>query len=276
MDEERNLRTYLAELIGTFAVVFLSAGAVCVNAVGGLQPGSVSIALAAGLVYAAALAFTVPMGGGYLNPAVTIALWVYRRLDGGKTLALIAVQVLGAAVAGLFLYLLVYIREDVALTTHLGTPQFTPNVMGAGPFSLIKGIVLELVLTFVVVFTIFGTTLDPRISNWAGAWAGRLGFLWVGLVLAAATIVGYPLTGGAVNPVRWLGPALWDLTLHSDAFHNHAVYWVGPIAGALLAGWIYTALLMPSEEEQRVPRSTTAAAGGVPAPVSSTLYRAKK
>jgi glycerol uptake facilitator-like aquaporin len=274
--DERNLRVYLAELVGTFAVVFLSAGAVCVNALGGLQPGSVSIALAAGLIYAAALALTVPLGGGYLNPAVTIALWVFRRFDGGKALALLGVQVLGAAVAGLLLYLLVYVREDIALTTHLGTPQLSPIAVGAGTSGLIKGIAIELVLSFLLVFAVFGTTLDPRMPGWAGAWAGRLGFLWVGLVLAAATIVGYPLTGGAVNPVRWLGPALWDLTLQSDAFHNHAVYWVGPITGALLAGWLYTAFILPSEEEQRLPRTTAASAGSIPAPVSSTLYRAKK
>src|SRR5262249_53747633 len=111
---------------------------------------------------------------------------------------------------------------------------------------------------------------------WAGPWAKRLGALWAGLALTAATFVGYPLTGAALNPARWFGPAWWDLTQQPSAFRDHAVYWIGPTAGALIAGWLYTALIFPPEEEQRLPLQTPATAGNVPASVSSTLFRAKK
>src|SRR5437879_4749713 len=99
----QNMRPYLAELIGTFALVFVGAAAVCGNQLGLMtgqpQPHLLGIALAQGLVFAAALAAVLPFSDGYLNPAITLILWVYKRLDGGKTIGLIFVQLLGAAVA---------------------------------------------------------------------------------------------------------------------------------------------------------------------------------
>src|SRR5437868_13208789 len=110
--DEKILRALMAELTGTFALVFVSAGAVCVNEMGGLQPGSVSIALAAGLIYAAALAVTLPIAGGYLNPAVTLMLWVFKRLDGVRTAGFIFAQALGAVIAALLLRFILPFRED--------------------------------------------------------------------------------------------------------------------------------------------------------------------
>src|SRR4029077_1680315 len=99
---DKNLRPYLFELVGTFAVVFLAAATVCASQVAGIYgapppgqsgmaqpgPGLIGIALAYGLIYAAALALTVPQGGGFLNPALTLMLWVFKRIDGGKTIGL--------------------------------------------------------------------------------------------------------------------------------------------------------------------------------------------
>src|SRR5260370_37875701 len=101
--DDKNLRASLAELIGTFALVFISAGSVYVSKLTDGQFGHVGIALATGLVYAAALAFTVPVSGGYLNPAVTVMLWVFKRLDGGRAIGLVVVQVLGSVLAVLVL-----------------------------------------------------------------------------------------------------------------------------------------------------------------------------
>src|SRR5213593_2681315 len=121
--EERNLRAYFAELIGTFALVFVSAGAICATQMGGLQPWSVCVALAAGLMYAGALAVTLPVSGGYLNPAITLMLWVFKRLDGGKAIALIFVQFLGSAIAGFVFRLLAPMQESALRAAHLGTPH---------------------------------------------------------------------------------------------------------------------------------------------------------
>ncbi len=283
--DDRNLRTYLAELIGTFALVFVSAGAVIVNDMGGLQPGSIAIALAAGLIYGAMLAVTLPLSGGYLNPAVVIMLWVFRRLDTGRMMALIGVQVLGALLAGVVLVFAFPGREPVLVATHLGTPHLNLGQFDVESYSMavrIKGIGIELILTFLLVFTIFGTLLDPRAPGWFGPAMHRLGALWVGLVLAVATIVGYPLTGAALNPARWLGPALAQLMIEplrtQNPLNDHAAYWIGPIAGALLAGWVYTAFVMPPEEaeEKTTSARTTSNVVGASANVGSTLFRARK
>jgi aquaporin TIP len=281
--DDKNLRAYMAELIGTFALVLVSAGAVVVNGMGGLQPATLSIALAAGLIYAAMLAVTLPQSG-YLNPAVTITLWVFRRLDSGKTLALVGVQVLGALMAGLALRLMLPFREDVFNATRLGAPHLNLVQFGAEKFSLsvrLEGIAIELVLTFILVFTIFATLIDPRAPRWFGPSVQRLGALWVGLVVVVATIVAFPLTGAALNPARWLGPALAELTVESlrlqGPFDDNAAYWIGPIGGALLAGWAYTALILPPEEEEKTTGHRAGpAVAGMPANVTSTLFRTRK
>src|SRR5262245_23600791 len=109
--DDKNLRAYMAEMLGTFAFVFISASSAYIATLVGWgpgdvwrQPGLVYVALASGLMYAATLAMTVPVSGGYLNPAVTIMLWVFRRLDGLRASALVAVQILGAVLAGAVLY----------------------------------------------------------------------------------------------------------------------------------------------------------------------------
>jgi glycerol uptake facilitator-like aquaporin len=243
------------------------------------QPGLIWVAVASGFMYAAMLAVTVPVSGGYLNPAITIMLWVFRRLKNLEASFLIAVQILGALVAGAILYLILPSQEAARMASHLGAPHLNFGYLGtAGSTlfgSILKGIGIELVLTFVVAFVIFGTMLDPRIPRGSGSWAHRLACLWIGLALGACIVVAYPLTGAALNPARWFGPAFWDWTQHPRAFQDNAPYWVGPIAGALLAGWLYTALILPPEEERHAPVASVSSAAKS-AVVGSTLFRAKK
>jgi MIP family channel proteins len=282
--DDKNLRAYMAEMLGTFAFVLISAGSVYVATLAGSGPnavrwqsGLVWVALASGLMYAATLAATVPISGGYLNPAVTIMLWVFKRLEGLQAIWLVGVQILGAIIAGGVLYLLPS-QEPARMASNLGAPRLNLEYLGAGGASslaiALKGIAIELVFTFLLVLIIFGTQLDPRAPRWSRNWANRLACLWIGLTLLACTIVSFPLTGAALNPSRWLGPALWDLTQRADAFQYHAPYWIGPIAGALLAGWLYTALILPPEEEQRSPVAVTNATRA--SATASTLFRAKK
>ena len=98
-------RSYLAELIGTFALVFVGAGTICATkqlaeVPGQAQPYTVGIALAQGFILAAALTATVPVSGGYLNPALTLTLWVFRRVEGSRVLWLIGAQLLGGGPRG--------------------------------------------------------------------------------------------------------------------------------------------------------------------------------
>jgi MIP family channel proteins len=279
--DENTLRAGVAELVGTFAFVFISAGAVLVNELGGLQPGSVAIAFATGLAYAATLAVTLPLSGGYLNPAVTIMLWVFKRLDGGRAAVLLAMQLLGSVVAGLVLRMLFPFREGAMIHAHLGAPHLNLNafdVVVPTLGTLAQGIGVELVLSFILVFAIFSLTIDPRAIRWTGAWASRMPALWLGILLAAEILMAYGLTGAAVNPARWFGPTVAELTVEplrsQSPFADHAVYWVGPIAGALLAGWLYTTLILPSEEP--APAVAPAARPGASSAVTSTLFRSRK
>lgn len=280
--DARDLRSYLMEMIGTFAFVFLSAGAVFVNVLSqnplGAASTAISVGLVTGLSYAAALAVTVPAGGCYLNPSVTLMLWVFKQIDGLRAIGLIAMQLLGSTGAGMILGLVLGTREDVVRTSHMGTPHLNLIALGAedvtmGP--LLLGVASETIFAFLVTLTLLATVIDPRAANWARGWAGRLAPLWVGLMLVAVTIVGLPVTGGAVNPARWLGPALWEMIQQPRiAFRDHAVFWIGPTAGALIAGWVYTSLILPPSES--VAPEPTAPAGTASSPVRSTLFRPRK
>jgi aquaporin Z len=248
--EDKDLRAYVAELVGTFVVVFLTGLAITANVRGELQPWMVVVvALAAGFSYAAALAFTLPYSSGFLNPALTIAFWVFRQLGGVRTVGYIAMQIVGAVIAGGAIRALAAFPEWAARGNHLATPHLVEETLGADPFGMrIKGIAIELLLTFAVTLIVFGTVIRRRTLGLPD----RFGTLWIGLAVGVATLAGYPMTGAALNPARWLGSALWELTLtHSSAFSDHVAYWVGPIAGALAGAWLYNVFLIPPELQRK-------------------------
>lgn len=281
---DKNLRPFVAELLGTFAVVFISTATVCMKWAGHKAsqpaPGLWEIALAYGLVYAAGLAATAHISGGFLNPAVTLMLWVLKRMDGAKATGLIFVQILGAAMAGGLLRFI--FPEDVLVSASLGTPHLNLIAFGQfgvppGAMTFLSGIGMELGLTFVLSFVIFATMLDPRAPRFLGPWGSRLAGLWTGLALMVCTLAGFTLTGAAVNPARWFGPMIWEYTVQAlrdvDPRRDHLVYWIGAFLGALLAGGAYQALVLPAEEE---PALTTTTSPTGRASASSTLIKAKK
>jgi aquaporin Z len=292
------LRAYVVELLGTFAVVFFGAGVICVNylttptgqqpgttAVLGHQPGLVGLALTQGLIYAVMLTATVPIAGGFLNPAITITLWVFQRLDSVRTAWLLGAQLLGAVLAGLCLRSL--FADSLLREAHLGTPHLNPLVYPDVQWhSLLTGAGIELVLTFFLIFAIFGVILGRWFRPATGAsqenaaatteeTTGMLEARWLGLAaglaLTACVLLGYPLTGAATNPARWFGPVFWEWAMfRSEAnqpFGDAFVYTVGPLVGALLAGLVCFKILFPGEE-----RSTLAPTEKRP----TTAPRAKK
>jgi MIP family channel proteins len=245
------VRACVAELVGTFALIFFGAGTACVvqMPVLGWNPtlGLITIALAEGCALAVALTVTANVSGGFLNPAVTLMLWVFKRMEGVQALGLVASQVIGAVLAGVILRLISNDNIDWLRLSHLGTPHLNPDVFGPPRYSLFVlagAIGIEMVFTFLLTFAVFGTMLDRR--------APRLGGLVVGLAQAAIVLIGFRLTGGAANPARWFGPVVWEYTvvpLKETAFADHPVYWMGPILGALLAGALYVKLILPEEKE---------------------------
>jgi glycerol uptake facilitator-like aquaporin len=239
------LRTYLAELAGTFIVVLVGAGTVCASSLTQPPLRVTDFALAEGFALAVALTVTFYVSLGCLNPAVTLMHWVFRRLDGRQTVALILAQLLGAALAGLVLR--VGFAEDVLRDARLGTPHLK-SFFGPGdqlvPGSLVSGTAVELFATFVVTLALFASLFDRR--------APRLGGVLAGLAQVAVILFGFNLTGGSGNPARWLGPAVWEATLPRPEamprWSDALVYAGGPVLGALAAAFVYHALILPPEK----------------------------
>lgn len=238
------LRTYLAEFVGTFLFVLVGAGTVCAWDLTGLPRLSVtSLALAEGFTLAVALTVTSYVSTGCLNPAITVMLWVFKRLDNAQAGWLILMQFLGATLAGLVLRLMCSL--EVLKEMRLGAPYlkaFAPESAGLGAPQLVSGTAFELFLGCLVTLAAFATLFDRR--------SPRLGGLIVGLAQAAAVLFGYRFTGGSANPARWFGPAVWETTVGlRPAWLAEAVIYVGgPVLGALLAAVLYVNLILPPEK----------------------------
>jgi MIP family channel proteins len=168
------------------------------------------------------------ISGTHINPAVTIALVATKKMDAKDAVPYILSQLAGAAVAGLTLGV---IYPTAIASVHLGTTGLGANV-GFG-----TGVLVEAILTFLLVFTIFGAAVDKR------APPGFAGFA-IGMVVLFDILVGGPLTGASMNPARTFGPAL-----ASGYWANHLVYWIGPIIGGVVAALLYEGVFAEKEEE---------------------------
>lgn len=216
----------VAEFVGTFILVFVAAGSVCASQFMGANGGGiVAIATAHGLAVAIAVSAIGHISGGHINPAVTIGFWVTRRMGTVEALLYWVAQLAGAIAAA---YLLkISLPPDTWLAARLGTPELAADV------SRLQAMLLEGVLTFFLVFVFFATAVDSR-----GAFGKIAGFA-IGLTVTMDILLGGPFTGAAMNPARALGPAL-----AGGFWANHGVYWVGPLAGGILAGWLYDSLYL--------------------------------
>jgi len=223
----------VAEFLGTFALIFFGAGAACVDfqlrSSGGL--GLLAVALANGLAIAIMVSALQHVSGGHFNPAVTIGLWVTRRLSTLDSLSYWGAQLLGATAAGFVLKAV--IPDDVAANVFLGTPELMRD------FPRWSGMALEAVATFFLVLVFFATVVDTR-----GTFRAIAGF-GVGLTMALGILVAGPFTGGALNPARAFGPAV-----ASGHWLNWGIYWVGPLAGGFIAGLLYDSLFLRHSEPE--------------------------
>jgi MIP family channel proteins len=220
---------FFAEFVGTFALIFFGAGSICADQLlkstnqGSL--GLLGIAVAHGLAIGIMVSAIGHISGGHLNPAVTIGFWVTRRISTFGALLYWVSQLAGAVAAA---YLLrAVIPDDTWRAVALGTPDL------ARDFSRTAGMVVEGVMTFFLVFVVFATAADER-----GAFGKIAGFA-IGLTVTMDILMGGPLTGAAMNPARAFGPAL-----AAQHWVNHGVYWVGPLLGGVMAGWLYDTLYL--------------------------------
>lgn len=217
----------VAEFLGTFALVFFGEGAICtdqyLHATGGV--GLLAIALAHGLAIAIMVSALGHVSGAHFNPAITIGFWVTKRLNTVDTVLYWIAQLAGATAAAFLLKSVV--PEDTWRAVALGTPEL------ARDFPRWAGMTLEAVTTFFLVLMVFATAVDEK-----GTFKSIAGFA-IGLSISLGILVAGPFTGGALNPARAFGPAL-----AATHWANHGVYWVGPLAGGFIAGFLYDTLYL--------------------------------
>ena len=220
-------RHFTAEFIGTFALVFIGGGAIITTPMLQMQAIVLNIALAHGLILAVLVTATMRISG-HLNPAVTAGFLITRRIGAMMAVIYWIAQFLGAIIAAYALKALY--PASVAMATKLGGQSIS------GDTTMVQAIVLEAIATFFLMFVVFGTAVDPR--------APKVGGLAIGLTVAADILAIGPLTGGSMNPARSFGPAVV-----MGSFEGQAVYWIGPIVGAVLAALVYDRVLLRHDTE---------------------------
>lgn len=209
-----NSRALTAEFIGTFALIFIGAGAGALG-VGGL----VGVALAHGLVIVGFAYAYGHISGTHINPAVTTSLLVAGEIDVATAVSYIVTQLLGGLAAAAAL---AYVLGGTGST--LGATLLAPDV------SVSQGFVIEVILTFFLANAVLNCAVSGKAGNMAG--------LAIGLTLTFAILMGGPLTGASLNPARSLGPAML-----SGQTADLWLYLVAPPLGGILAGLLYTGLL---------------------------------
>jgi aquaporin Z len=220
-------RRSIAELFGTFALVFIGAGSVATKFFPDGGYGIFGIAVAHGLVLGVMVTAVMGISGGHLNPAVTLGLMAVRRTELRTGLAYMVAQLVGAVLAALLLKVVYPI--GVVRPISLGTPAIANSIQ------FHQAMILEGVMAFFLISAVFGTCINPA--------APRLGGFGIGLTLLFDILVGGPLTGAAVNPARAFGPALV-----SGQWVGHLVYWVGPMVGGVLAALLWEYVLLREEK----------------------------
>ncbi len=216
-----------AEFIGTFWLVLGGCGsAVLAATFFDVGIGLVGVSLAFGLTVLT-MAFAIGhISGCHLNPAVTIGLWAGGRHPPGEILPYVVAQVLGGFAGALLLYLIASGQAGFDLANGLAANGYDAH--SPGGYSLFTGLVTEVVMTFMFVLIILGATDRRAPAGFAP--------IAIGLALTLIHLISIPVTNTSVNPARSTGPAL---IVGDWAIGQLWLFWIAPIAGALLAGVLY-------------------------------------
>ena len=227
------MKKYLAEVVGTFVLVF---GGVGSAVLAGSHIGYLGVAFAFGLALVA-MAYTIgPISGCHINPAVTVGVLIARKIGARDALFYIIAQVLGAIIAS---GLILVIARGVAAGYDPSVAGMGANGFGEhspGGYSLAAAFIAEVVLTMFLVLTVLGTTDVKAPVGFAG--------LAIGLVLTLIHLVGIPITNTSVNPARSVGPALF---VGGWALQQLWVFIVAPLLGGVVAAVVYAIIRLPDE-----------------------------
>jgi aquaporin Z len=237
-----------AETFGTFWLVFGGCGsAVLAAAFPTLGIGFTGVAIAFGLTLLTMVYAIGPISGCHINPAVTIGLWAAKRFPAGEIVPYWIAQIVGGVIAGAIL--LAIASGKAGFDVHAG---FASNGYGAhspGGFSMTSAIIAEIVLTFMFLFVILGSTELRAPAGFAG--------IAIGLALTLIHLISIPVDNTSVNPARSTGVALFA---GGDFIGQLWLFWVMPLIGGALAGFAYSALFAEKPEE-RLERERLARGG---------------
>jgi aquaporin Z len=227
--EHDRVKLAIVEFLGPFALVFAGVGAIIQTQ--NLEPTAnlVAVALAHGLGIGLMVSAVGHISGGAFNPAITLGLLAARRIDVERAILYIVVQLAGgAAAAGLLTFIYPDLGEYGRNTAgvNLGVP-----VVGAG-FTVSNALLLEIILTFFLMFVIFGVAIDHRTGR-------AISGLVIGLTITMDIFAGGVVSGAVMNPARWFGPAVIQ-----QSFDNWWIWIVGPVAGAVVAALLYNEVLL--------------------------------
>jgi aquaporin Z len=226
------IRPSAAEFFGTFWLVFGGCGAAVISAAfPGLGIGFLGVAFAFGLTVMTMIYAVGHISGGHFNPAVTCGLWAAGRCEGRRVIPYIIAQVIGAILAAAALWIIAsgkpgWIADGFAAN---GYGHLSPGRYGLGACFF-----AEALLTFFFLFVIIGATARAAPAGFAG--------VAIGLALTLIHLISIPITNTSVNPARATGPALFAGGAHIGQLW---LFWIAPILGAVIAGWVARWLQQP-------------------------------
>lgn len=214
------MNRYIAEVIGTFALVFCGTGAIIIDGLYAGAIGNIGIAITFGLIVMAMIAAVGEISGAHFNPAVTIGFWAVKRFDGKEVVPYIVAQAVGAFMASGILRLLFFESSTLGETLPSGTWWQT--------------FVLEIILTFFLMFVIINVATGSKEQ-------GIVASLAIGATVLLEALFAGPLTGASMNPIRSMAPAIVNINLE-----YLWLYILAPILGSLLAVFAWR-LIQPDE-----------------------------
>jgi aquaporin Z len=227
-------KKYIAELIGTMVLVLMGCGSAVIagaNLSGINGNGTVGIAFAFGLSVLAMVYAIGAISGCHINPAISIAMFVAGKLSGKDTAFYVVFQCVGAIIGAGILYAIAVGNPGYNLAVN-GLGQNGFDTASPGGYNLVSALIAEIILTFIFLLVIFGSTSERAPKGFAG--------ISIGLTLVLIHLVAIPIDGTSVNPARSLGPALFaGLTSGSVALSQLWVFIVAPIIGGILAALVW-------------------------------------
>ncbi len=220
------VRAGVAEMVGTFFLVLVGTATATAATIGkstaGAAPNSLAVALSFGLILVAIVAAIGQVSGAHVNPAVTLGLAVTKHFPWRYVPAYLAAQFAGAIIAALAVW--AAYGSQARKVSALGAPK------PVGQSTSLEGFLTEALIAFILVFVVLAVATDPRVPAGSAALA-------IGFALAAGVLLGGPVSGGAGNPARALGPDIVSLK-----FANLLAYLIGPCVGGIIGALLYQAV----------------------------------